>query len=96
MKINYIVISFDNSSDVILTSFIIKERPGISRLLLLVSETNETISFSFADEVFQMLSNLRSGPILGVLISLTATAKMGPLFSFRLARRNGIFKAKRK
>ena len=68
MKINYTVISFDNSSDVILTSFIIKERPGTSRHLLLVSETNETISFSFADEVFQMLSNLRSGPILGVLI----------------------------
>ena len=41
--------------------------------------------------------NLRSGPILAVLIhfSLTATAKIG-LFSFRLARRNVIFKAKQK
>ena len=28
--------------------------------------------------------------------SLTATAKIGPLFSFRHARRNVIFKAKRK
>ena len=45
MKINNTVISFDNSSDVILTSFIIKERSGNSHLLLLVSETNETISF---------------------------------------------------